>query len=62
MAKRRPLTRKQQTQKQKRKQKGGFYPSVMGGIGNAAYLAVPAIRLGVRLFKSKKTRKQKHRK
>ena len=53
--------RKRKTRKQK-KQKGGFYPSIMGGIGNAAYLAVPAIRLGVRLFKSKKTRKQKHRK
>ena len=49
---------KQKTRKQK--QKGGFYPSVMGGIGNAAYLSFPAVRIAYRMFKSKKTRK--HRK
>jgi hypothetical protein len=59
MVKRRPLTRKQQTQKQKRKQKGGFYPSVMGGIGNAAYLVAPAIRMSYKLLKNKKRKTRK---
>ncbi len=58
MAKRKQ-TRKQKTHK--RKQKGGFYPSVMGGIANAAYLVAPAIRMSYKMLKNKKrkTRKQK---
>ncbi len=50
MAKIRHVTRK-------RKQKGGFYPSVMGGIGNAVYLIAPAIRAGYKLLKRRKTRR-----
>jgi hypothetical protein len=48
-------------QTRKRKQKGGFYPSVMGGIGNAAYLVAPVIRMSYKLLKNKKrkTRKRK---
>ncbi len=46
-------------QTKKRKQKGGFYPSVMGGIGNAAYLLAPAIRAGYKLLKRRKTRRSR---
>jgi hypothetical protein len=40
---------------------GGFYPSVMGGIGNVAYLTPLAIRQGIKLFRNSK-RKRKTRK
>jgi hypothetical protein len=54
------MAKRKQHKRKTKKQKGGFYPSVMGGIGNAAYLVAPAIRAGYKLLKSKKTRK--HRK
>ena len=57
MAKRRH-TRKQ-LKSRKSKQKGGFYPSVMGGIGNAAYLVAPAIRMSYKLLKNKKRKTRK---
>ena len=47
-------------QTRKRKQKGGFYPSVMGGLGHAAYLFAPALRAGYTLLKQKrKTRRSR---
>jgi hypothetical protein len=49
-------------QTRKRKQKGGFYPSVMGGIGNAAYLIAPAIRAGYKLLKRKERKTRRSRK
>ncbi len=53
---------KRRRQTRKRKQKGGFYPSVMGGIGNAAYLIAPAIRAGYKLLKRKERKTRKSRK
>ena len=50
---------KRQRKTRKRKQKGGFYPSVMGGIGNAAYLIAPALRAGYKLLKRKTRRSRK---
>jgi hypothetical protein len=39
---------------------GGFYPSVIGGLGNTLYLAPLAIRAGIRMVRNnKKTRKQR---
>jgi hypothetical protein len=41
---------------------GGFYPSVMGGIGNVAYLTPLAIRQGIKLFRNSKRKTRKQRK
>jgi hypothetical protein len=49
-------------QTRKRKQMGGFYPSVLGGIGNAAYLFAPALRAGYTLLKHKKRKTRRSRK
>ena len=56
----RRIHKKTRKVKRKQKQKGGFYPSVYGGVASAGLLAVAAARQGYRLWNnSKKTRKQK---
>ncbi len=59
-------TRRQTKKLQKRKPykgKGGFAPSVAGGLANAIYLAPLAIRAGIKLLKSDRKRKtRKYRK
>jgi hypothetical protein len=56
MVKKYKQTRKTKT-KTKRKQKGGFYPSVYGGVSTASLLAVAGIRQGYRLWSNRKQRK-----
>ena len=46
-----------QTRKQTRKQKGGFYPSVYGGVQGATLLLPVAARQAYRLWNSRKTRR-----
>lgn len=57
------MAKRYQTRKRVRKssgvKNGGFYPSVMGGIGTASYLAPLALRQGIKLFRNNKTRKQR---
>jgi hypothetical protein len=53
----RKSARKTRKQIKRKKQKGGFYPSVMGGIGNAVYLAFPAAKLTYRMLNTRKQRK-----
>ena len=58
----RRIHKKTRKVKTKGKQKGGFYPSVYGGVASAGLLTVAAARQGYRLWnnrKNKKTRKQK---
>ena len=38
---------------------GGFYPSVMGGIGTSSYLLPLALRQGINLIRNNKTKKQR---
>lgn len=55
--------KKKKTRKIKRKQtqKGGFYPSVYGGVSSASLLAVAGIRQAYRLWSNRKQRKtRKH--
>lgn len=48
--------------RQKRKTRGGFYPSIMGGVvSNAPLLAPLAARQGVRLFEEYKTSNRRSR-
>ncbi len=59
---RRKQTYKRQKRKtRKQKQKGGFAPSIAGGLANALSLAPLAIRAGIELLrrKQKKTRKNR---
>ncbi len=65
------MAKRQKTRKCGRKNKvskGGFYPSIMGGIGNAAYLTPFALRQGIQLVRNykgkekRKTRKQRRNK
>jgi len=59
MARKRCITKRKKTQKRKPyKGKGGFYPSVAGGIGNAIYLTPLAIRAGIKLFTNKGNRRK----
>jgi hypothetical protein len=43
-----------------RRQKGGFYPSVFGGVRNATMLMPLIMRQCYRMWESKKTRRRKH--
>ena len=59
------MAKRRNTRKRVRKNKvikGGFYPSVMGGIGNVAYLTPLAIRQGIKLFRNSKRKTRKQRK
>lgn len=51
--------RRRQTKKKSKskKQKGGFAPSIAGGLANAVYLTPFAIRAGMKLLSRKRTRK-----
>jgi hypothetical protein len=53
-------TKGSQKQKRQKKQKGGFYPSVAGGIANAIYLTPLAIRAGMKLFNNRRKQTRKH--
>jgi hypothetical protein len=53
------MVKRKQHKRKTKKQKGGFYPSVMGGIGNAAYLFAPALRVGYQLLRRRKTRRSR---
>jgi hypothetical protein len=48
--------------KQKKILKGGFYPSVYGGVASASVLAVAAARQGYRLWNNKSKRNRKTKK
>jgi hypothetical protein len=50
-------SRKQKTKRKTLKQKGGFYPSVYGGVAGATILAPLVARQTLRMFNS--TRKQR---
>ncbi len=53
--------KQRKTRKQsKRRQAGGFAPSVAGGLANALYLAPLAIRAGINLWNRKVTRKRRN--
>ena len=73
------MAKRQKTRKRGRKNnianpstpvEGGFYPSIMGGVANTAYLLPLALRQGIKLFRNdkekgkgkRKTRKQKRNK
>jgi hypothetical protein len=64
------MAKRQKTRKCGRKNKvlkGGFYPSIMGGVTNTAYLLPLALRQGINLFRNYKrkgkgkTRKQRRK-
>ncbi len=58
------MAKRRQTRKRVRKVKsvkGGFYPSVMGGIGTSSYLLPLALRQGINLIRNNKTRKHKRK-
>ena len=57
----RRIHKKTRKVKRKQKQKGGFYPSVYGGVASAGLLAVAAARQGYRLWNNRKTRNKKSR-
>ena len=64
--KRRCMTRKNNNTRKSRKQNGGFYPSIMGGVMSAGKLLMAAsLRQGYKMLTSssnrgKKTRKSRH--
>jgi hypothetical protein len=50
------------TRKNKKKQKGGFYPSVYSGVSSASILAVAGARQAYRLWNNTKRRKTRRSK
>lgn len=55
-------SRKQKTNRKTRKQKGGFYPSVYGGVAGATILAPLVARQTLRMFNSRRKPRKSLRK
>jgi hypothetical protein len=55
------MAKRRQTRKRVKKVKGGFYPSVYGGVTLASYITPLALRQGIQLIRNNKTRKQKRK-